>query len=58
MMTFKGRLSTTKKNFPEDTSEDKQLIMNICLYASDHAHPCKSTIQYFRWMSLQMEEFY
>jgi len=58
MMTFKGRLSTTKKNFPEDTSEDKQLIMNICLYAADHSHPCKPTIQYFRWMSLQMEEFY
>jgi hypothetical protein len=38
-VSFKARLSS--KKFPEDTNEDKQLIMNMCLYASDHASPCK-----------------
>jgi len=56
IMAFKGRLST--KKFPEDTMEDKQLIMNMCLYAADHANPCKNPISYFKWMAAQMEEFY
>jgi hypothetical protein len=55
-VTFKGRLSN--KKFPEDTNDDKQLIMNMTLYAADHANPCKSSIQYFKWMSSEMEEYY
>ena len=46
------------KNFPEDTKKDKQALMNILLYASDHAIPCKPTLYYFKWMAEQMEEFY
>lgn len=46
------------KTFPEDTKEDRQALMNILLYASDHALPCKSTLYYFKWMAEQMEEFY
>ena len=55
-MSFKGRYST--KKFPEETNEDKQLLMNIIIYASDHASPCKSAVLYFRWMALQMEEYF
>lgn len=55
-MAFRGRMST--KKFPEENSEDKQLIMNIVLYASDHAAPCKQSISYFRWMANEMEEYY
>ena len=55
-MAFRGRLSTGK--FPEDTVEDKQMIMNMCLYVSDHVNCAKPTLLYFKWMSLQMEEFY
>lgn len=55
-MTFKGRLSN--KKFPEDNNDDKQLIMNMTLYAADHASPCKPSIQYFKWMSSEMEEYY
>jgi len=32
--------------------------MNIILYASDHAAPCKSAITYFKWMHNEMEEYY
>jgi hypothetical protein len=32
--------------------------MNIVLYASDHAAPCKGSIAYFRWMANEMEEYY
>jgi hypothetical protein len=47
------------KKFPEENrAEDKQLIMNIVLYAADHAAPCKGTITYFRWMANEMEEYY
>ena len=53
---FKGRISSGK--FPEDNMEDKQIIMNMLLYASDHSIPCKSTILYFRWMADMMEEIY
>ena len=56
LMAFKGRMST--KKFPEDTAEDRQAIMNMCIYASDHCHPCKSSIMYFKWMSAEMEEYY
>ena len=38
--------------------EDKQLIMNITLYASDHASPCKNSMLYFKWMAAEMEEYY
>jgi len=30
----------------------------MVLYASDHANPCKNSIQYFRWMAAEMEEYY
>jgi hypothetical protein len=57
IMAFKGRLST--KKFPEENnSDDKQLLMSIVLYASDHAAPTKNSITYFKWMDNQMEEFY
>jgi len=55
-VAFKGRLSS--KKFPEDTNEDKQLILNMTLYAADHASPCKNSIQYFKWMASEMEEYY
>eukprot|EP00349_Pseudokeronopsis_sp_Brazil_P005265 CAMPEP_0202972966 /NCGR_PEP_ID=MMETSP1396-20130829/44550_1 /ASSEMBLY_ACC=CAM_ASM_000872 /TAXON_ID= /ORGANISM="Pseudokeronopsis sp., Strain Brazil" /LENGTH=107 /DNA_ID=CAMNT_0049704213 /DNA_START=343 /DNA_END=666 /DNA_ORIENTATION=- len=55
-MAFKGRLSS--KKFPEDTAEDRQLLMNMCIYAADHANPCKSSLLYFKWMALEMEEYY
>mmetsp|Transcript_16987 Transcript_16987/g.14919 ORF Transcript_16987/g.14919 Transcript_16987/m.14919 type:complete len:133 (+) Transcript_16987:532-930(+) len=29
----------TNKKFPEDTKKDKQALMNLLLYASDHALP-------------------
>ena len=38
--------------------EDKQLIMNMTLYASDHAAPCKNSMLYFKWMAAEMEEYY
>jgi len=41
-VAFRGRIST--KKFPEENNEDKQLILNMVLYASDHANPCKSSI--------------
>lgn len=57
VMAFRGRVST--KKFPEENrAEDKQMIMNIVLYASDHAAPCKGSIAYFRWMANEMEEYY
>eukprot|EP00347_Sterkiella_histriomuscorum_P020903 403336019 len=56
IMAFRGRLST--KKFPEESNEDKQLILNLVLYASDHANSCKNSIQYFRWMAAEMEEYY
>jgi len=49
LVTFRGRLAN--KKFPEENSDDKQLIMNLVLYAADHANPCKNSIQYFRWMA-------
>ncbi len=55
--SFRSRLNN--KKFPEENrAEDKQLIMNIVLYAADHAAPCKGTITYFRWMANEMEEYY
>ena len=47
-----------KKKFPEDTMDDTQLILNMCLYASDHCNPTKAPIPYFKWMALEMEEYY
>ena len=46
------------KKFPEDTTEDKQLIMNVVLCLSDHAGPTKIASLYFRWMASEMEEYY
>lgn len=46
------------KKFPEDTDEDKQMILNMCIYASDHCNPCKNSIMYFKWMAAEMEEYY
>lgn len=57
IMAFRGRLST--KKFPEENNnDDKQLIMNIVLYASDHSAPCKTPLTYFKWMQHEMEEYY
>ena len=55
-VTFKSRVAS--KKFPEDTMEDKQLIMNLVLYCSDHAAPCKQSLLYFKWMAVEMEEYY
>ncbi len=38
--------------------EDKQLILNMVLYCSDHANPTKTSMLYFRWMTVEMEEYY
>ena len=46
------------KKFPEDNEEDKQLIMNMALYCSDHTAPTKSSQLYFKWMAVEMEEYY
>ena len=46
------------KDFPEDTKEDKQIIMNYLLYAADHSIPWLPTMFYIKWMAEQMEEFY
>ncbi len=46
------------KKFPEDTDADKQMILNMCLYASDHSNPCKNSIMYFKWMASEMEEYF
>jgi hypothetical protein len=57
IMALRGRLTT--KKFPEENNQDdKQLIMNVVMYASDHAHPTKNSIAYFRWMANEMEEYY
>lgn len=53
---FNGRLST--KKFPEDNSEDKQILLNMCLYVSDHCNPAKNATTYFKWMAEEMEEYY
>ena len=53
---FKSRITT--KNFPEDTMEDKKLILNMTMYAADHASPCKTSLLYFKWMAAEMEEYY
>ena len=55
-MTFKSRVAS--KKFPEDNMEDKQLIMNVALYCSDHAAPAKPASLYFQWMAVEMEEYY
>ena len=46
------------KKFLEDNEEDKQLIMNMALYCSDHSAPTKSSQLYFKWMAVEMEEYY
>jgi 3'5'-cyclic nucleotide phosphodiesterase len=56
IVEFKGRLAS--KKFPEDKNVDKQLILNMCLYASDHSNPCKLSILYFKWLAAEMEEYY
>jgi len=56
IMTFKSRLSS--KKFPEDTMEDKQLILNMSIYVADHVNPTKSSIIYFQWMAAEMEEYF
>ena len=56
LVTFKSRVAS--KKFPEDTMEDKQLIMNIVLQCADHAAPTKVPALYFRWMAQEMEEYY
>ena len=56
LVTFKSRCSS--KKFPENTMEDKQLILNMTMYAADHANPTKSSILYFKWMAAEMEEYF
>ena len=34
------------------------MILNMCIYASDHCNPCKGPTTYFKWMALEMEEYY
>ena len=55
-MGFKSRVAS--KKFPEDTDEDKQILMNMTLYCADHAGPTKSHQLYFKWMAVEMEEYY
>lgn len=38
--------------------EDRQLILNLTMYAADHSAPCKSSLLYFKWMAAEMEEYY
>lgn len=33
-------------------------MMNVALYCSDHAHPAKNSVIYFKWMAVEMEEYY
>ena len=56
LINFKAGMK--KKKFPEDTLQDKQMLLNMCLYASDHCNPSKNPIAYFKWMNLEMEEYY
>jgi len=35
--------------------EDKQLILNMLLYTSDHSTAAKPTMIYFKWMVDMME---
>ena len=34
------------------------MLLNMCIYASDHCNPCKNSIMYFKWMAAEMEEYY
>ena len=56
LATFKSRLAS--KKFPEDTDDDRQLLMNMALYCSDHAKASKNSQLYFKWMAAECEEFY
>ena len=56
IMTFKSRVAS--KKFPEDTDEDRQLLMNMSLYCADHAGPTKNSQLYFKWMAAECEEYY
>ena len=56
VVTFKSRVAS--KKFPEDTDADRQLMMNVALYCSDHAGPTKNSVLFFKWMAVEMEEYY
>ncbi len=46
-------------NFPQkDSPEDKQILMNILLHASDIGNACRPTATYLKWVSKIMEEFF
>ena len=32
--------------------------MNMAIYTSDHCSPCKPPILYFKWLAVEMEEYY
>ena len=32
--------------------------MNVALYCSDHSAPTKNSVIYFKWMAVEMEEYY
>lgn len=46
------------QRFPEDTLDDKQMVLNMCLYTSNHCHATKNGITYFKWIALEMEEYF
>ena len=52
IMNFKSKAKTNS------FKDDKQLMMNMLLYAADHSSPCKPTLIYFKWVADMMEEFY
>ena len=33
-------------------------MMNVTLYCSDHSHSAKNSVIYFKWMAVEMEEYY
>ena len=46
-------------DFPQkDSPEDKQILMNILLHASDIGNACRPTAIYLKWVSKVMEEFF
>ena len=32
--------------------------MNMAMYCADHSAPCKTSVLYFKWMAVEMEEYY
>ena len=34
------------------------MILNLALYCADHSGPAKPSWLYFKWMAIEMEEYY